>query len=332
MSDKFPSSPFSQDLLNPTAVPAVRDQRYFLHALLFVLTILTTLFWGSYMMMLHEHTMNMFAHHARTEIIDIPSFFLRVLENPALLYKGIAYSFAIMLILFSHEMGHYLACCSYRISATLPFFIPAPVWTGTFGAFIKIRSPFPNRRSLFDVGLAGPIAGFVAMLPFLYFGWKWSIQVPHSMVTNDTIQFGEPLLLKIFSHFMVQPGMEIYIHPMAFAAWFGCLATSLNLLPIAQLDGGHVSYALFGKRAYVITWIFFFVVLGLSVMGFFISTTAGTQWLIYAVMLLVLKRIAGFRHPPTMDDDVPIGLARKVWGVIALIVFILTFMPVTIFS
>ncbi len=237
-----------------------------------------------------------------------------------------------MLVLFSHEMGHYLACCYYRIHTTLPFFLPAPIMTGTFGAFIKIRSPFPNRRSLFDVGLAGPIAGFVVMLPFLYFGLKWSLQVPPSMVTPDTIHFGDPLILRIFSYFMLKPGMEVYIHPVAFAAWFACLATSLNLLPIAQLDGGHVSYALFGKRAYVITWIFFFGVLGLAIYGFFTSLTAGIQWLVYSVMLLVLKKIAGFRHPPTMDEEMPIGFARKVWGVIALIVFILTFMPVTIFS
>jgi membrane-associated protease RseP (regulator of RpoE activity) len=332
MSDKYSTSPISQEILKPVSRIGVRDQKYFLHGFLFAVTILSTLFWGAYMMLAHEYTMQMIANHASPKIIDEFSFFRQVWQNPALLYKGVAYSFAIMLVLFSHEMGHYLACCYYGINATLPFFLPAPIMTGTFGAFIKIRSPFPNRRSLFDVGLAGPIAGFVVMIPFLYFGVKWSIQVPPSMINADTIQFGDPLIFQIFSHFMMKPNMETYIHPMAFAAWFACLATSLNLLPIAQLDGGHVSYALFGKRAHIITWVFFFGVLGLSIHGFLISRTAGIQWLVYTAMLLVLKKIAGFRHPPTMDEELPIGFARKVWGVIALIVFILTFMPVTIFS
>jgi membrane-associated protease RseP (regulator of RpoE activity) len=332
MSDKFPISPVSREMISSAAVPAVREQRYVLNVFLFILTILTTLFWGAYMMMVHEHTMKMFANRSTPEVIDVTTFLLQVLQNPSLLYKGIPYCFAIMLILLSHEMGHYVACSYYKIHATLPFFLPAPIMTGTFGAFIRIRSPFPNRRSLFDVGLAGPIAGFVVMIPFLYYGLKWSIQVPPSMISGDTIQFGDPLILRIFSYFTKESGMETFIHPTAFAAWFACLATSLNLLPIAQLDGGHVSYALFGKRAYVITWIFFFAVLALAIYGFFTSVTAGFQWLIYSIMLLVLKKIAGFRHPPTLDDDAPVGLARKVWGLIALIVFILTFMPVTIFS
>jgi hypothetical protein len=213
MSDKYSTSPISQEILNPVSRIGVRDQKYFLHGFLFAVTILSTLFWGAYMMLAHEYTMQMIAHHASPKIIDEFSFFKQVWQNPALLYKGVAYSLAIMLVLFSHEMGHYLACCYYGINATLPFFLPAPIMTGTFGAFIKIRSPFPNRRSLFDVGLAGPIAGFVVMIPFLYFGLKWSIQVPPSMINADTIQFGDPLILQVFSHFLMKPNMETYIHP-----------------------------------------------------------------------------------------------------------------------
>jgi membrane-associated protease RseP (regulator of RpoE activity) len=310
------------EYLKPIAVSLPRAQRHHLNVLLFVLTVLSTLFWGAYMMMMHESIASQ---------LGPLDFLSRVLDHPGLLYKGIGYAGAIMLILLAHEMGHYLACVYYGIDATLPFFIPAPiVGTGPFGAFIRIRSPFPNRKSLFDVGLAGPIAGFVVAIPFLYFGLKWSIQVPHNAILADHGSFGEPLIFQIFSRFLLKPDMDTYLHPVGFAVWFACLATALNLLPIAQLDGGHVSYALFGRKAYYITWIFFFGVLGLAAYGFTRSWMSGVQWLVYSLLLLGLRKLAGFKHPPTMDDEAPIGAARKVWGVVALIVFILTFMPVTI--
>lgn len=296
----------------------VRPQRYFLNALLFLLTVFTTLFWGAYWMVLYE--------------LDGPGpglfqFAQQVGAHPALLQKGIGYSFAIMAILLSHEMGHYLACCYYRINATLPFFLPAPiVATGTFGAFIRIRSPFPNRKSLFDVGIAGPLAGFVVALPFIYLGIKSSTLVEK---TTAAMYLGDPLIFKLFAPDL--PTQDYLLHPIGFAAWFGCLATSLNLIPIGQLDGGHISYALFRKKAHAITWIFFASLLGLAAYGYTRSFTAGTQWVFFSILLLVLKRIAGFRHPPTMNDDEPIGRARMIWGAVAAIVFILTFIPVTIF-
>lgn len=316
-----------EDYSYPNVIPAdlysARATRvrtnYSIPLLLFGLTVLSTLFWGAYWMLIHE---------SRGAALGPLDFFRQTLLHPELLWKGIGYSFAIMLILFSHEMGHYLMCRYYRITATLPFFIPAPiVGTGTFGAFIRIRSPFPTRRSLFDVGLAGPIAGFVMALPFIYLGLKWSVIVPKSA---DQIYLWDPLIFKLMSTHLVN--QDYLLHPIGFAAWFACLATSLNLLPIGQLDGGHVSYALFKKRAYYITWIFFGALFGLAIYGFTRSTIAGVQWLFYCGILLILKKIAGFRHPPTLDDEEPIGLARKIWGVIAAIVFILTFMPVTIFS
>ena len=300
---------------------AVPSQRYFLHASLFLLTVLTTLFWGSYMMLLHETT------------IAAPGpiqYFLQVLSNPALLYKGIGYSFAIMFILLCHEMGHYLACNLYGINATLPFFLPAPiVWTGTFGAFIRIRAPFPNRKALFDVGIAGPLAGFFVALPFIYMGIRLSPIVPQSAAATGQIYLGDPLIFKLLAP---DANLDRMLHPVGFAAWFACLATSLNLIPIAQLDGGHISYALFRKQAYRITWIFFAGLLALAAYGFTQSMMAGAQWIFFSIMILVLKRIAGFRHPPTLNDDEPIGSARVVWGILAAIVFILTFIPVTIFQ
>src|SRR3990172_6906283 len=318
MSDQVTYSG-SSEFLRPASFAVVRRPGYRLQVLLFLLTVLTTLFWGAYWMVLHESTG------------PSPSplqFFQLVAIKPALLYKGIAYSFAILAILLSHEMGHYLACNYYGINATLPFFLPAPiVGTGTFGAFIRIRSPFPNRRSLFDVGLAGPIAGFLVALPFIYLGIQWSPLVPK---TPNQIYLGDPLIFRLFAS--NPPTHDYLLHPVGFAAWFACLATSLNLIPIAQLDGGHISYALFLKRAYTITWIFFSALLVLGLYGFTQSFVAGVQWIFYCVLLLVLRKIAGFRHPPTMNDEAPIGTARVIWGVIALIVFVLTFMPVSIFT
>lgn len=321
MSDQYTFS--EQTRIAPSVGYAVvPSQRYFLHASLFLLTVLTTLFWGAYMMLLHENT-----------VATAPGpigFLLQIVSNPALLYKGIGYSFAIMLILLCHEMGHYLACTYYGINATLPFFLPAPiVWTGTFGAFIRIRAPFPNRKALFDVGIAGPLAGFIVALPFIYMGIRLSPIVPQTASEAGQIYLGDPLIFKLFAP---DGNLDRMLHPVGFAAWFACLATSLNLIPIAQLDGGHISYALFRKQAYKITWIFFGGLLALAAYGFTQSTMAGVQWIFFSIMILVLKKIAGFRHPPTLNDDEPIGTARVVLGIIAAIVFILTFIPVTIFQ
>jgi membrane-associated protease RseP (regulator of RpoE activity) len=305
----------------PIAVHVVPQPKtaYRLPAALFALTTLSTLFWGAYWMLLYE---------TRGLGVDPLQFFRQVLARPELLWKGVGYSFAIMLILLSHEMGHYLACRYYQIRATLPFFLPAPiVGTGTFGAFIRIRSPFPDRKSLFDVGLAGPIAGFVVALPFIYLGLKWSVALPKG---PNQVYLWDPLIFRLFPTHLAN--QDYMLHPIGFAAWFACLATSLNLLPIGQLDGGHVSYALFRNRAYYITWFFFGALFALSIYGFTRSSVAGFQWLFYCGLLLILRKIAGFRHPQTLNDENPIGFARKVWGVIAAIVFALTFMPVTIFS
>jgi len=146
----------------------------------------------------------------------------------------------------------------------------------------------------------------------------------------NQVYLWDPLIFRLFASHLTN--QDYMLHPIGFAAWFACLATSLNLLPIGQLDGGHVSYALFRNKAYYITWFFFGALFALSIYGFTRSTVAGFQWLFYCGLLLILRKIAGFRHPQTLNDENPIGLTRKVWGVIAAIVFALTFMPVTIFS
>jgi membrane-associated protease RseP (regulator of RpoE activity) len=161
-------------------------------------------------------------------------------------------------------------------------------------------------------------------LPFIYLGLRWS-PVVTTAATEGVVHFGDPLIFRLFST------QDHFIHPIAFAAWFACLATSLNLIPIAQLDGGHISYALFRHRAYKITWVFFAGLLGLAAYGFTRSWMAGFQWVMFTGLLIILKLIAGFRHPPTLNDEEPIGTARIIWGIVAAIVFILTFIPVTIF-
>jgi membrane-associated protease RseP (regulator of RpoE activity) len=160
-------------------------------------------------------------------------------------------------------------------------------------------------------------------------GIRLSPIVPQTASEAGQIYLGDPLIFQLFAP---DGNLDRMLHPVGFAACFACLATSLNLIPIAQLDGGHISYALFRKQAYKITWIFFGGLLGLAAYGFTQSTMAGVQWIFFSIMILVLKKIAGFRHPPTLNDDEPIGTARVVWGIIAAIVFILTFIPVTIFQ
>ena len=196
-------------------------------------------------------------------------------------------------------MGHYLTCRRYGIEATLPFFIPAPTLIGTMGAFIRIKSPITRKRQLFDVGAAGPLAGFALALPALAIGLALSKTVP-SLPREGTIFFGDPLLLKILGRSPRQksprPGYDLIIHPVAFAGWVGALVTALNLFPIGQLDGGHIAYALFGTRARTLGRVF---LAAFVVMGVFLW--AG--WLLWAGLILII----GTRHPRTWDDEASIG-------------------------
>jgi membrane-associated protease RseP (regulator of RpoE activity) len=180
-----------------------------------------------------------------------PGLFSELFSLPVFL-AGLWYSIPVLTILGAHEFGHYYYCRVYNVDATLPFFLPAPIQSGTLGAVIRIREPFPSRRALFDIGVAGPIAGFVMLLPFLYYGIHKSELGP---VAKDQLIFyyGEPLLFKALAwlKFGTRPeGFDVMLHPTGFAAWWGMLATSLNLLPFGQLDGGHGTFALFGAKAH----------------------------------------------------------------------------------
>lgn len=241
------------------------------------------------------------------------------------LASGLLFSFTLIVILGAHEMGHYIACRWYRVRATLPYFIPAPVGIGTFGAFIRIKSPIPNRRALFDIGIAGPLAGFVFAVPAAVIAHIYAATAAPADLSGGYLIFHSPLLFQAFEKLLRLPS-SIELNPIWFASWVGLLMTSLNLLPVGQLDGGHVSYSVFGPR--VQKWIgrvIYIGVLGLAVEA--VVRDGWLGWVVYAVLLTLVMR-AG--HPPVMDERIELGFWRKVVALIGLLVFLLCFMPVPI--
>jgi membrane-associated protease RseP (regulator of RpoE activity) len=241
----------------------------------------------------------------------------------ALLLGGLWYSVPALLILGCHEMGHYFACRYYGISATLPFFIPAPFTLfGTLGAVIRIREPLRTKRILFDVGVAGPLAGFAVLLPAMVLGIHWS-QVMRRPPGLDGVEFGEPMLFQLVTRLFFGPvpdGWTLNAHPMAFASIFGLLATALNLLPIGQLDGGHISFANLGARAKYVTY----ATLGAALV---LGMTVSNSWLIWGAIIVILLFLTGFEHPPTSDEHEPLDRGRVAVTVLAIIIFALCFTP-----
>ena len=241
--------------------------------------------------------------------------------------QGAWYSFTILGILGIHELGHYFACRYYRVDASLPYFLPVPyVPTGTFGAFIRIRQRIPTKAMLFDIGAAGPIAGFVVAVPALFAGVALSRVTP--LPPPDTaglITLGEPLLFRAAAWLVwgaLPDGHGINLHPMGFAAWFGLLMTALNLFPIGQLDGGHISYAALGNRSTAVTVGGVAVVVGLT---FF-----SLSWLFWAVLMVAMLIVLGPRHPLTLDDHVPLDSRRRWVALATAAIFVLCFTPAPI--
>lgn len=291
----------------PAAYP--RD-RVWLHLGLFLATLLTATLAG--------------ADHWASYVSDFGA--RQVVANWSLLVHGLWYSLTILAILGAHEFGHYFACRYYRVNASLPYFIPVPppLLTGTLGAFIRIRQPIRSKRVLFDIGVAGPLAGFVVALPALVVG----IALSHvSALPKDFsgLELGEPLLFRMVSTVIwghVPDGYSLNLHPIAFAAWFGLLATALNLFPIGQLDGGHISYTVFGRLSTRITLI----AIGIAVVLTFLSLS----WLVWTVMMVVMLYFFGAQHPPVLDEDVPLDRTRLILAAVALVVFVLCFTPAPI--
>jgi membrane-associated protease RseP (regulator of RpoE activity) len=253
----------------------------------------------------------------------------KLFTDPETLRYGLSFSVSLLFILICHEMGHYIACRIYRVQATLPFFIPTPPMVGpagTFGAFIKIQSPMPSRKAVFDIGVAGPIAGFVALIPVaivafstMTFGTVADIQAGNV----SPISFSEPLFFKLMAWMWgMDFNLPVYANPFYYAAWVGLLVTALNLIPSGQLDGGHAIYAALGETIHKWTGRIAFVVMAtLSIVGFlFFNSPSG---FLIAIILAVMMRVG---HPRPWDQR-PLDTKRKIVAVLTLLIFVLCFVP-----
>ena len=320
--DRSPAGPGRFDFDSPKEASApetfwelMRGQKLWLNALLLVLTFFTTTLIGAHMQYIFAHNV-LFPDLSDLSLDELKRILTLGLGSPALFAAGLPFSLTLLTILMAHELGHFLACVYYGVDATLPFFLPSPVpVTGTFGAFIRIRSPIYTKRALFDIGIAGPLAGFLFLIPALGVGLAFSKVVPGADQSHS-MQFGIPLL-EWLARRLIFPGVPtqwIYLHPVARAAWVGMLATAMNLLPAGQLDGGHIIYGLMSRWHKRIT---FGVIIALLPLGWF---SASWHWWGFAVLLFFLAR----KHPPVFDES-EIGFARVRLGWLALLVFILCF-------
>ena len=242
-----------------------------------------------------------------------------ILKEPSHISRGVPFALSLMVVLLTHELSHYFASKRHGVKATLPYFIPAPTIIGTFGAFIKMKTPIVTRSALIDIGASGPIAGFLVSIVAAVIGLGMSEIVP-SAETKGVLKLGDSLLFAFLSKAICGPmpaDSDILLNPIAFAGWIGLFVTSINLIPVGQLDGGHIAYAFLGEKH---TRLSFVLVIGMSVLGVFLWE----GWLVWALLLSVL----GFRHPPVLYWEPSLDKARKTVGGISLFIFILTFIPV----
>ncbi|MEK6581489.1 MAG: site-2 protease family protein [Nitrospirota bacterium] len=241
-----------------------------------------------------------------------------ITKDPSKILKGLPFSLTLMLILLCHELSHYIASKKHHIKATLPYFIPAPTLIGTMGAFIKMKSPITTRMALIDIGASGPIAGFIISLIATLIGLPLS-QVILTKGIKGSLALGDSLLFSLLSRLIlgeIPDSYDVLLHPIAFAGWIGFFVTALNLIPIGQLDGGHIAYAIMGEKHIHISKI---LVPVLIVLGFFLWE----GWIIWGVLLLIL----GLRHPPVLYWETPLDKNRRSIGWITAIIFIITFIP-----
>jgi membrane-associated protease RseP (regulator of RpoE activity) len=276
---------------------------------LFLLTLISTLAVGAQFAMAY-------AGNRAPSFLDVNPY-VAIWREPGLLLLGIPFAFTLLGILLAHELGHYFACRYYSISASYPYFIPAPTIIGTMGAFIRIRSPIVNRTALFDVGLAGPVVGFLFAVPALAVAIAYSKVVPGAQ-QSSMIVFGNPPLAWLLAE-VLRPDVraaDLLLHPVGRAAWVGLFATALNLLPVGQLDGGHILYALASEKHRRVSLLMVLVLIPLGVFFW-------PGWLMWSVLLLLL----GFRHPALVDRWEPLDRQRRIWAGIALAIFLLCFTP-----
>lgn len=302
----------------PTARPR---ERYWLYCLLFVLTLFTATITGAAMQV-------DFDRNIPFDLENSFPFYAEAWRHPGILLQGLPFSITLLAILLAHELGHYLAAVYHRVDASLPYFLPSP-FLGTFGAFIRVRSPIYSKRVLFDIGISGPLAGFVFLLPALSIGLAFSKVIPN-IAHQGSIEFGVPGLQWLLTH-AIFPGVrtaDVYLHPVARAAWVGMFATAMNLLPIGQLDGGHILYSFFPRYHRTVSqWVCIvmllpLVIIGLRMLGFHVLMGTG-MWAGWSLWGLILLKLG--RHHPVIHDPTLLTPGRRTLGWIALGVFLLCF-------
>lgn len=249
---------------------------------------------------------------------------INIISQPGRIIEGLPFAGTLMTILLCHELSHYLASKKHHTRATLPYFIPAPSIIGTFGAFIKMKSPIITRKALIDIGASGPIAGFIIAVIACVIGLNLSEVVAVSNA-EGTLSLGDSLLFSFLAKIILGVTPEhhdILLHPVAFAGWIGLFVTSLNLIPIGQLDGGHIAFAILGERH---RFLSIFLVGVLAVLGIlsFMGMPGWEGWLVWAVLMLIL----GIKHPPVVYWEVPLDSRRRYIGILSLVIFIITFIP-----
>lgn len=291
-----------------------RRQRLWPSLTLFLLTLVSTLLFG--------------IDYAQSYVQDVAPFsgsqgifsvFESAWYHPAMILLGIPFSFTLLLILLSHELGHFFAGRHYGIDVSYPYFIPAPDLFGTFGAVIAIRSSIPTRKALFDVGISGPVVGFLFAVPAMAWAVATAKIVPGAQA-NAAIHFGNPPLILLFD-WIFHPGVNtnwILLGPVGWAAWVGLLATAMNLLPMWQLDGGHIVYSLTSRHHQRISLAIGLALIALGLYGW-------TGWVLWGIILVALS--LRFRHPPLMNSWEPLDASRRMWAIAALAIFVLSFTP-----
>jgi Zn-dependent protease len=296
------------------APPPVYSPRYGRALLLFLATLFTATTLGPVVYI-----------STRTDVVapfDLlltPSLITWVWRHSEILRLGLSFSIPALAILLAHEMGHYLMCRRYGLESSLPYFLPTPVWVGTLGAFIRIRSPLRTKRELFDVAIAGPLAGFVVIVPFLVVGIARSVPAALRLAPGESLLvparcLAMEAMTRLF-HGTLPPGTVLNLHPFALAAWLGLLATALNLIPLSQLDGGHLLYALVGRRHRTIA-----VVLWAALA---IASFHWEGWTIWCV----LTAFIGLRHPPVVDEAEPLDPKRRWLAIGAFVMLVVCFTP-----
>ena len=295
----------------------------FLNVLLFLITLVSTMFVGAGLSGVEPAAL---------------------LEKPVNIMKGVPFSLALMLILLSHEFSHYFASKRHGVKATLPYFIPFPNIIGTLGAFIKMKSPIITRSALIDIGASGPLVGFIVSVVTTIIGLQMSeVALVHK--TPGILNFGDSILFYYLYSVVigtVPQGHDLILHPIAFAGWIGLFVTSINLMPVGQLDGGHIMYALGGERLHKKTSMAVFIILlSLGLTKFFIDGNflpahldlneyadkyLWAVWALWAVLLAFF----GLRHPPVMNWEAPLDPRRKFVGWLTFFIFIVTFIPVPV--